>query len=59
MKSDAGFREYERQINKCIRGLCRHTKRVVTRKALGAACRDVSYNGAIGAAVIASERGGV
>jgi len=43
VKSDAGFREYERQINRCIRGLCRHTKRVVTRKALGAACRDVSY----------------
>lgn len=43
VKSDAGFREYERQINRCIRGLCRHTKRVVTRKALGAACLDVSY----------------
>jgi len=43
VKSDAGFREYERQINRCIQGVCRHTKRIVTRKALGAACRDVSY----------------
>lgn len=43
VKSDAGFREYERQISRCIWGLCRHTKRIVTKKALGAACRDVSY----------------
>lgn len=42
-KSDVGFREYECQINRCIWELCRHTKRIVTRKALGAACRDVSY----------------
>jgi len=43
VKGDVGFREYERQINRCIRGLCQHTKRIITRKALGAACQDVSY----------------
>jgi len=42
VKSDAGFREYEHQVDRCLHKLGRYTKRIITRRALEKACRDVS-----------------